>query len=510
MTAVNRPSAASRLGGQGAFFLAGNVYTLLVGLPLQIYVARTLGAEGLGTFSLIEGGIGLAAGLLTLGLAPTLVKFIPAHLERSEYACIRRLVFGGIKILLTAGTAAFLLLLLVLPVAAEAWPDIAEHRTAVILMGLLIPLSLVVFFLQQGLRGFQEIRYMVLGSSFMQLSVKAALAVVLLAMGFELVGYAVAVVVSVFCAVAWMAIGLRRRLRALPASDGADCSAARPAWFRYAGVMYSGSLLGIGSQYLDRFLLGLAGGAAPVGVLLVVKQLQQMPVIFLQMFLAVAAPMFSAAQARGDKKETEHIYHLATDWVVRLSAPLFVFFFAFADPVLRLFGDEFAQGGVHALWILLAGQAINLMYGPLGSVLNMSGLETRMLRLSVYQSLISLGGMLLLLPALGIMGAAIALSAGLVFMNVAAHLSANKALGLVWADRRYRKWAAPLATCTATAVLVQNTGPQSPGAWMLAAYVALLYVVFHGVSLAQGLHDDDREMLRQLGIRLGIVKGQSI
>jgi O-antigen/teichoic acid export membrane protein len=502
---MSKINTASRLGGQASFFFLGNVFTLLVGLPLQIYVARMLGADGLGTFSLIEGGVSLVAGLIAFGLAPTLVKFIPVHLERGEHACIRKLIGSGAMILLLGGSLVYGLLLLTYPFASQVWPVLADYRTVVFVMGLLIPLSLIAFFLQQGLRGFQEIRYMVLGSSFMQLTVKAALAVLLLTMGFHLLGYVWAVVASVLCACAWMGLGLWRKLTAMPKSATTVCSEANKAWRDYAKVMYSGSLLGMGGAYLDRFLLGFFIGAAPVGVLVVVKQLQQMPVIFLQMFLAVAAPMFSAAHAREDAKERQHIYNLTTDWVVRLSAPLFIFFLLFADPLLNLYGSGFADKGKYALWILLSGQVINLATGPVGNLLNMCGMEKLMLRLSVYQMLISLVGFVVVVPSLGLIGAAIVIAISTIFQNLVALLFARRALGLRWADPRYFRWLAPLAASIAAGIGAGMLAPP-PGAAMLVLYLVLLYSVFHGVSLLQGLHNDDRELLGHLRVKLGLAK----
>ena len=93
-----------RLGGQATVIFLGNLFTLAVGLPLQVYVARVLGAEGLGTFSLLEAGVATLSGLLALGIAPTLVKYIPEHLEKREYGCIRKLLRGGALILAAAGS----------------------------------------------------------------------------------------------------------------------------------------------------------------------------------------------------------------------------------------------------------------------------------------------------------------------------------------------------------------------------------------------------------------------
>lgn len=498
-------NTASRLGGQAAYFLIGNVFTLLVGFPLQVFVARMLGTDGLGVFSLIEGVMSMAAGFIAFGLAPTLVKFIPAHLERGEHAAIRRLVTLGATILLAAGGIAYGITLLATPFVAQYWPELASHSDAVIVMGLLIPLSLIMFFLQQGLRGFQEIRYMVAGSSFMQLTVKAVLAVVLLSLGFHLMGYVWAVVVSVLCGVAWMAVGLRRKLAALPApaQDGGG-EVHKKAWRDYAKIMYSNSLLGMGGAYLDRFLLGAFVGAGPVGVLAVVKQLQQLPVVFLNMFLAVAAPMFSAAHARDDKAELQHIYHLTTDWVIRLSAPLFIFFFLFAEPVLGLFGPGFAAEGVYPLWIILAGQLVNLAFGPVGNLMWLSGLEKRALRLSVYQMVLTTVGLLVLVPMFGLAGAALAISSAVVFINIAEYLAAKKQIALRWSDRRYLRWIAPALAACAAGLAARLYGPSQAGPVWLITYLALLYGVFHGVSLLQGLHEDDRELLGHLRAKLGM------
>lgn len=502
-----KPGTVNRLGGQAALLFLGNVFTLLVGFPLQVYVARVLGADGVGIFSLAEGGVGLVSGLIGFGLAPALVRYIPAHLERGEYGCIRRLLVRGATVLLVAGSLAYGLLLLSFPVVARVWPVLADHRTAVSVMGLLIPLGLLAFFLQQGLRGFQEIRYMVLGSSFMQLTVKAALTVALLAVGFHLTGYVWAVVISVLCACAWMGYGLWKKLSALPRSGDDGCPEHEGAWPSYARIQYTGSLLGLGVQYLDRFLLGLAVGAGPVGVLAVVKQLQQMPGIFLQMFLAVAAPMFSAAHARGDIRERQHIYHLTTDWVVRLSAPLFIFFLIFSEPVLNLYGQEFVRQGKHALQILLLGQLVNLAFGPVGNLLNMSGKEAFMLRLLAWDVAIFVVSVIVLVPIFGLNGAALAIVISTIFQNVVALWVARSELGIRWADRRYLRWAAPLAASVAVGILIPELGTRDPGAMGLLMDLVLLYGVFHGVSLAQGLHEDDKELVRHMRAQLGLAKG---
>lgn len=500
-------NVASRLGGQAAYFLLGNVFTLLVGFPLQVYVARMLGAGDLGVYSLIEGAMSMAAGFLAFGIAPSLVKFIPAHLQRGEHEAIRKLVMLGGLTLLASGCVGFGVIVMAAPFAAPYWPGLFSHGEVVGVMALLIPLSLIMFFLQQGLRGFQEIRYMVVGSSFMQLTVKAIMTVLLLSVGFGLMGYIWAVVISMVCGVVWMAVGLRRKLKSLPrAVTDASALSHKAAWLDYARTLYSSSLLGMAGAYLDRFLLGMLAGVAQVGVLAVVKQLQQLPVVLLNVFLVVAAPMFAAAHARDDKAELQHVYHLTIDWVIRLSTPLFIFLFLFAEPVLLLFGPQFAAEGVYPLWIILVGQMINLGFGPVGNLMWLSGLEKQALKLSLYQMGLTAVGLVTLIPIFGMVGMALAMSAGILFINVAEYLVARRHIHLRWWNRRYLSWMMPVLAACIVGVVIAATVQTSTGPVQLFAYLVLLYAVFHGVSILQGLHQDDKEMLRQIGIRLGVVK----
>jgi len=501
-----RESLSVRLGSQAAFFLLGNVFTLLVGFPLQIYVARVLGTEGLGIFSMLEGSMGLVAGLLALGLAPTLVRFIPDHLEQQRYDWVRQLVRQGFLVLLALSVLACGLLWVAWPGLRQVWPVLEPYRHIVLWMGLLIPLSLLSYYLQQGLRGFQDIRYVVIGASFLQLSVKALATVLLFSFGWTLLGYVWAVLLSLLVVIAWSAVGLLRKLQGMPAQIGLD-EAPVATWRAYAGVMYSGSLLGMGAAYLDRFLLAFVAGAHPVGILLVVKQLQQLPAIFLQMFLSIASPMLSAAHSRQDSQELQHIFHIITDWVVRLSLPLLLYFAVFAAPLLQLYGGEFAAEGVLPLRILLLAQAMNLVMGPVGQVMYMSGLEKPALRIAGWHTLVNVLGLLILVPLFGLGGAAVAVLLGQAFIKFSEYQVTRRAIGLRWYDPRFLRWLLPLGALSLLSLAAGAAGVSGP--LVLLGWLLLFYGVFAALCWVQGMHADEREILDAVRARLAGAGGKS-
>jgi O-antigen/teichoic acid export membrane protein len=368
-------------------------------------------------------------------------------------------------------------------------------------MSQMIPIGLLTFFFQQGLRGFHEIRYMVIGS-FLQLSLKVLLTVAMFALGYRLSGYVAAVAVSSAMSMGWMYLGLRRKVRALPQRDVAPDGDATRQWTRFAAIMYGNSLIGSATGYLDRFLLGFFAGTSPVGVLAVVKQLQQLPSVFLQMFLIVVAPMFSAAHARDDRAQARHLFHLATDWIVRAALPLLIFLAVFAEPLLGLFGDKFAQSGRSALWIFVGAQAVNIACGPIGTLMNMSGHEAMMFRVGLYQSFLSAVLCFMLVPAFGLTGAAIAIATSTVFHYVAVMILARKHLELRWWDSRFGQWLVPGILTLGLALTVFFFSDQRPSTVTMALTLVATYGVFFGTSLARGLNPDDRALIAHLRARL--------
>ena len=506
--AASSVSNPTRIASQTGYLLAGNLFTLAAGLPLQIYISRTLGASGLGMYGLLEAVAAVLMGVLGLGVAQTAVRFIPHHIERQEFDAVRRLVRGGIAVILLAGVAGYAMFAAGHGVFVNVWPEFEGHGSSILLYALTLPLGLFLHFLAQCLRGLLEVRQVVIATSFLQFSIKAAIAVSLLGLGLGLYGYIAAIVASQLIATGWLAWTLLRQFSLLPRGDAPTAGGAGQNWLQYARVMYAGSLLSVSASHLDRFLIGFLVNPAMVGILMIAKTLHGLPAVFLQLFIIAAGPLFAAANAREDGNARQTLYHLTTDWLVRLGAPLILFLALFAEPVLRLFGEEFAREGVSALWLLLLGQAVNLGSGQIGNLLNMSGLERAMLRISVQSTALLLLALPPLVYGFGIAGAAAALSASIVYNNLAALFVARREIGLRWSDARYRQWVAPGLAATAVAVLLRMN-LDAPGAAVLVAALLAVYAVFHAAHLAQGLNDEDRQLWSALQARLRVQRQPS-
>ncbi|HSV77742.1 MAG TPA: oligosaccharide flippase family protein [Ramlibacter sp.] len=495
---------ASRMASQSGLLMLGNMFTLLVGFPFQIYLARMLGAQQLGAFGLFEVIAQTAGTLFGFGLATALVRFIPHHIEKGEGGSVRRLLAWVYGWTVAGGALAVVVLMAGRPLLLRWVPELAAYPSLYPFLGAMAVLGMLIGLSAQALRAFMDIRYMIIVASFVQLAVKVAVAVVLISLGWELAGYLCAVVISVMVALAGMVWGIHRHLRQLAPTASEAPADTRQAWWSFSRTMYANSLVSMAGPPAERVLLAGAIDLASVGVLMAVRQLQGLTQVLFQILVTVIGPMFVAAKARGDMEEVKRLYHIATDWMCRLGFPLLMFLLVFADDVLALYGTGFAQAGRWPLVVLVIGQLFNLLTGPHGAMLNLLGHEKDMFKLYLVSSGSFLLALVVLAPLFGLLGVALASLLPIVFLNLIELHFMNRWLGIGWWSGRYRRLAGPMIAVCAVATLFKWTSG-SLGAVALAGALAGLYLAFIATYLSARPTGEDVEVFdtirRQLGFK---------
>ena len=87
-----RAGIVSRLANRAGLVFLGNLFMLIAGIPFQIYLARTLGADQLGVFGLFEAIAQAATYLFGFGLGFSLVRFIPQHIALGQNRHVKKLL----------------------------------------------------------------------------------------------------------------------------------------------------------------------------------------------------------------------------------------------------------------------------------------------------------------------------------------------------------------------------------------------------------------------------------
>ncbi len=134
---------------------------------------------------------------------------------------------------------------------------------------------------------------------------------------------------------------------------------------------------------------------------------------------AVIAPDISHLFSASKKEALRARVQQGTKLIFVLTFPLILIMALGSGIILKLFGEGY-DVAKSALLILLIGQTINALCGSVGTYLNMTGKHVALQKILVSALAINIVLNYLLIPAYGILGAAIATSASMIVWNIVA------------------------------------------------------------------------------------------
>lgn len=194
--------------------------------------------------------------------------------------------------------------------------------------------------------------------------------------------------------------------------------------FMWLGMLY------LINNRADLIMLGSLRGAHDAGIYAVASRAGELVTFFLIAANMVLSPRIARFYHEGDHERLQRLLTAAVRRVFILSLPLALLFVVAARPLLsHLYGSAYA-GGAIALQILAGAQLFNVMAGPTGNILNMTGHERRAtvgVGLSVGLN-IALNG--IFIPLYGIQGAAMATGTSLVAWNILLWYWTRRHLGI--------------------------------------------------------------------------------
>jgi len=132
----------------------------------------------------------------------------------------------------------------------------------------------------------------------------------------------------------------------------------------------------------------------------------------------VMGPKLSELLARRSMERSGAVYQTATTWLVTLTWPLYLTFATFSPTLLRVFGSDF-QGGEAPLLILSLTMLVATAVGTVDVVLLMGGRSSWNLVDTAAALVIGVVLNVVLIPPLGVTGAALAWAASILTRNLA-------------------------------------------------------------------------------------------
>jgi O-antigen/teichoic acid export membrane protein len=481
--------------------LFGAVSRTVLLFVYTVFLARTLSASDLGIYFLIFTIINIMGVVAIVGLDFGIVRYVALFAGEGKYRLVQKTLSAGLFLGIPISIAVTVAVIGAAPqLSSMVMEGSSVEVTALRIFALSIPFWVLARLLNATTQGINRMQYQVYSRDVGEQLSKIVFSVVAVGLGAGLVGVIWANAASVVLAAA---MSLWFVLVALPRVDPAQPSSPSPAAriFRYSYPLAFSNILGIVLAWVDMLLMGYLGTPTDVGYYGAALRVGTGGSVVLVAFATVFTPVISDLYNRNRSSELHTLYKTVGRWIFLCSLPIFLVTATLADPLMNMFGSEFLAGSI-ALILLALGQLINASTGTAGLMVLMSG-RSKMEMVNVSASLVvNVALCFLLIPGLGVVGAAIANATAAGVINLMRAVEVWIFMRMHAYDYNYLK---PIFAGVIGSLLVfieqrfVSTGSNLVAIVIPAAILLTVYVI---LTVALGLDKNDKAVLQTIKVRL--------
>ncbi|MER5454915.1 lipopolysaccharide biosynthesis protein [Micromonospora sp. NPDC002389] len=410
----------------GVAGLVGAATSGLFGFVLAVVITRGYGTTGSGAFFAAIGVVTVAAAVCTLGAETGLMWALPRRRAGASGDAARVLPVALVPPLLFAVLIAIGGALLAGPLAGRLLGPEGEPLLVVTFVA--VPVVVAMNLLLAVVRCVRPIRSYVAVQFLLLPVARPALVGAALLVGGGLVAGMTGWLVP---AAVGLLICLMMVARPLGVGHGARLRPERTDWatfWRFALPRAASAAIDAGSMWVGVLLTSALATQADAGVFGAVGRYVLAGQLAMQGLRVAVSPQLSRLLGRGDRVAAAAVHRQLTTWGLVLSWPVYLLLAVFGPAFLALFGPEFTAGAA-ALTVLALAMLINTGVGNVQSLLLMGGRSGLHLAGALAGLVVTVGLGLLLIPAYGATGAALAWAAGIATENLTAVTCARLVVG---------------------------------------------------------------------------------
>jgi O-antigen/teichoic acid export membrane protein len=455
------------LAHRGARNLAGAAAGAVLSLAVTWLVAHGTTPTVAGTFFAATSVFVICAALAELGSEVSLARFLPRNIARGRtdeaLLCLRAAVAtaAGAGVVAAVAVVAFRH-----QVADLVGPSGGTGVVvAVVVLGCAVPVLAAGNTLLSATRGLSTVRPTVVIDKVGRGSAQAVAVGAALAAGGGLVlltvAWTIPFVLAAVAAGLWLTVLLRR----LPRTD----PVRRPRrdvlseYARYTWPRAVAQLSQIVMQRADIVLVAALRSPAEAAVYTVATRFLVVGQLGVHAVGQVLAPQTSLLLGSGQRDAAIRMFRTATVWTIAFTWPLHLATLGTAALLLQFFGGPAYAGGETVVMVLAAAALVATACGPVDTMLLMTGRSGVSLANNLGGLLVMIALDLVLIPLLGILGAAVGWAAAIVVRNVLGVTQVRRQLGTPPFSREAAVVAATaVATVGVPPLLLHLTGHDRP------------------------------------------------
>lgn len=413
-------TSTATMAREGSIAFGGNVIKKVFGFAIVAVITRLVSPSVYGLFILATSIILFVQAFANLGLPEAIDYFIPQYLSDGEHGKARGVIVTVAAIVLVTSTVVAGLIVLSADRIAEAF-DEPSLRAALWLLSVTVPFLAIYNGLLASFSAIKRLKFRVYMRDVIRPTVRLVATTALLLLGYGLLGIVGGYLVGIVVAIAAGLVMLRRNARSV--FEAATVRVGTRPLLSYSVPLAFAGIIYVFLGQIDYFVIGYFLESEEVGIYRVGYALAANLMIFSGSLGPIFKPLI--AEAKDDTPAVRTRYRTVTRWIVGLTLPLAITVALGASAYLSVVFTPQYTAAAAAVVILAGANLISASCGgPDGTLLQGLGYS----RLVFFNTALLLGinvvVSVLLVPRIGITGAAVGTASALTANALAAALEA--------------------------------------------------------------------------------------
>jgi len=485
--------------------LGGFLFSKLFGYVYSVLLARTLGPADLGVFSIATAVLGFAVMFANIGLPFAVSRHVAFYGSRGEDGKVN----GTIKGSLIVNVLSSLIFSIAMFFSADfiAVGIYKEPNMAIVLkmLSLIVPLATVGTTFIFAIIGKKQIKYRVYVRNFIDNIGKILFYGAFLLFGFRLFGAAAALVLSYFVSMAFAFYFLQKKVYPF---IGTKIKAKYnfSELLNFSWPLLAASFFLTIFTSIDSFMLGYFVDTAAVGIYSIAGTLARLLFIGYSSMSVLFLPIATGFFALEKREELGKFYKTATRWAFSISIPLLFFFLVFSrEMIVAFYGLEYATGYL-ALIVLSLGFFVTIAVGETQHLLKVIGKTRYELFNTLVAATANIALNFVLIPAYGLLGAAIATAIAYVIWNLIGLAEVFFELRVHPYTWTYLKPIAAVLVATLAMLFVSQLVVIESLLMLIVTGIVFMGFYFLLLLLLKGFESEDIELLKLVAQKTGLMQ----
>lgn len=479
----------------GGIVASGQLFAYGMRFLLAYLLARALGADQYGLYTIALSTATVVASIAVFGLHTAMVRYVAVYSRNKSDEDLWGLIQLGVGMSLLTSTALAIGLFALSYVVAVQIYNRPELTPLLQVMAVVVPFMTLGTLLNGATDGFKKMHYAVIAQNMVQTLVRLVLIAIMFVIGMEAIHaviiFGVGNVVTVALLLYFLnkEFPLKRSLRLAKHNRREILSFSLPVWI-------SGLLRTFRSN-IQTLLLGTYYTASGVGIFNVVGRINLVGRMAFNSIGTSARPVIAEIDSNDDREGLASIYQTTGRWAFTVNLPIFLILLIFSEGILAIFGRDFVAGAM-AMRILAFSELADVLTGICGVIIDMTGHTRLKVANSTIQLVLAIAVNILLIPPFGLIGAAV----GALIVNVAINFLRMFQVWYLFRilpfNRTFIKPMVAGLVAAAAALLSLQLAAGQLNFFLLVVQVAVLFAVYAVIVFLLGLPSEERVIIKRL------------